>query len=221
MNIAIVDDHQLFRKSLALLVNSFDGISVAYQAENGKEFLEKLQTNPIDLVLLDIQMPEMDGFETCKILREKYPNLYIIIISQLTTKESVHKVMELGAHGFFTKNSNPEQLEETIKSVRDKGYYFGNELGSILREALLWEKNANQSTTEFMEPEINFTAREIDIIKLAAKEMSSKEIADELNIAQRTVETHRRHLIDKTDSKNIIGVVIYALKYNLIKLNEV
>ena len=222
MNIAIVDDHQLFRKSLALLVNSFEGISVNFQAENGKDFLKKLESNPVDLVLLDIQMPEMDGFETCKILREKYPDLYIIIIiSQLTTKESVHKVMELGAHGFFTKNSNPEQLEEAIKSVRDKGYYFGNELGSILRDALLWEKNANQSTTEFMNPDVSFTSREIDIIKLAAKEYSSREIADELNIAQRTVETHRRHLMEKTESKNIIGVVVYALKYNLVKLNEI
>jgi DNA-binding NarL/FixJ family response regulator len=221
MNIAIVDDHQLFRKSLALLVDSFEGISVAYQAENGREFLEKLASSPVDLVLLDIQMPEMDGFETCKILKEKYPDLYIIIISQLTTKESVHKVMEMGANGFFTKNSNPEQLEEAIKSVRDKGYYFGNELGSILRDALLWEKNANQSTIEYMSPEVSFTSREIDIIKLAAKEYSSREIADELSIAPRTVETHRRHLMEKTDSKNIIGVVIFALKYNLVKLSEI
>ncbi|MDK2773059.1 MAG: response regulator transcription factor [Flavobacterium sp.] len=221
MKIAIVDDHQLFRKSLALLVNSFEGIEVAFQAENGEEFLEKLESNPIDLVLLDIQMPKMDGFETCKILRANYPNLHIIIISQLTTKESIHKVMEMGAHGFFTKNSNPDQLEEAIRSVRDKGYYFGNELGSVLREALLWEKKANESTMSYMEDSAQLTSREIDIIKLAAKELSSKEMADELNIAHRTVEAHRRHIIEKTNSKNIIGVVVYALKCKLITLNDI
>lgn len=220
MNIAIVDDHQLFRKSLALLVNSFEGISVSFQADNGKEFLEKLESNPVDLVLLDIQMPEMDGFETCKILKKQYPDLFIIIISQLTTKESIHKVMELGAHGFFTKNSDPVQLEEAINSVKNKGYYFGNELGTILREALLWEKKANQST-QFMEDIAALTSREIEIIKLAAKELSSREIAEQLFINPRTVDTHRKHLMEKTNSKNIIGVVVYALKCNLISLDEI
>lgn len=220
MRVAIVDDHQLFRKSLAHLVNSFEDIEVVLQAGNGREFLDQINTIPVDLVLLDIQMPEFDGFQTCKVLREEYPDLFILIISQLTTKESIHKVMEMGAHGFFTKNSDPEQLEQAIRSVKDKGYYFGNELGSVLREALLWEKKANQSTTVF-EDTVQLSAREIEIIKLASRELSSKEIGDTLNIASSTVDTHRKHIIGKTNSKNIVGAVIYALKRNLIQLNEI
>jgi DNA-binding NarL/FixJ family response regulator len=220
MNIAIVDDHQLFRKSLAYLVNSFQDVTVVFQAGNGREFLEQIDAFSIDLVLLDIQMPELDGFQTCKVLREEYPDIFILIISQLTTKESVHKVMELGAHGFFTKNSDPNQLEQAIRSVKEKGYYFGNELGSVLREALLWEKKANQSTTIY-EDTVQLTSREIEIIKLASRELSSKEIGDMLNIASSTVDTHRKHIISKTNSKNIVGAVIYALKRNLIQLNEI
>jgi DNA-binding NarL/FixJ family response regulator len=219
MKIAIVDDHQLFRKSLVHLVNTFDGVEVVLQAGNGKEFLEKLVDVSVDLVLLDIQMPEMDGFETCKVLREQYPDLYILIISQLTTKESIHRVMEMGAHGFFTKNSDPEQLAQAITSISDKGYYFGNELGSVLREALLWEKKANLSTKVY-EDNAMLTTREIEIIKLASRELSSKEIAEELNITVRTVDTHRKHIMDKTESKNIIGAVIYALKRQLINIDD-
>ncbi len=220
MRIAIVDDHQLFRKSLAYLVDSFQDVEVVLQAGNGKEFLEQIDSVPIDLVLLDIQMPELDGFQTCKVLREEYPDIFILIISQLTTKESVHKVMDLGAHGFFTKNSDPNQLEQAINSVKEKGYYFGNELGSVLREALLWEKKANQSTMHY-EDAIQLTSREIEIIKLASRELSSKEIGKILSIAPSTVDTHRKHIIGKTNSKNIVGAVIYALKRNLIQLDDI
>lgn len=224
MRVAIVDDHQLFRKSLAHLLNSFDGIEVVLQANNGKEFLETIDTVEIDLVLLDIQMPEMNGFQTCKVLRDKYPSVFVLIISQLTTKESIHKVMELGAHGFFTKNSDPDQLQVAIRSITENGYYFGNELGSVIREVILWEKKhtANDSLLNIPDDidEDCLTSREIEIIKLISNGNSSKEISNLLNINIRTVETHRKHIMEKTQAKNFIGVVVFALKYNLISIDE-
>lgn len=223
MKVAIVDDHQLFRKSLAHLLNSFDEIEVVLQANNGREFLSSIEEYDIDLVLLDIQMPEMDGFQTCRILKDKYPNIYVLIISQLTTKESIHKVMELGAHGFFTKNSDPVQLHNAIISIKENGYYFGNELGSVIREVMLWEKKRNDEQVEdgFEIDENCLTAREIEIIKLVSNGKSSKEISEILNINVRTVETHRKHIMEKTNSKNFIGVVVFALKYQLIALEEI
>ncbi|VXB05888.1 DNA-binding response regulator [Flavobacterium sp. 9AF] len=221
MKVAIVDDHQLFRKSLAHLLNSFDDIDVVFQANNGKEFLNCIDQIQIDLVLLDIQMPEMDGFQTCRVLRDKYPNIYILIISQLTTKESIHRVMELGAHGFFTKNSDPDQLQNAIVSIKENGYYFGNELGSIIREVMLWEKKNSMNVEEDLEIDENcLTTREIEIIKLVSNGRSSKEISEILNINVRTVETHRKHIMEKTNSKNFIGVVVFALKHQLIALDE-
>ncbi len=224
MRVAIVDDHQLFRKSLAHLLNSFNGIEVVLQANNGKEFLEAIDTVEIDLVLLDIQMPEMNGFQTCKVLRDKYPSVFVLIISQLTTKESIHKVMELGAHGFFTKNSDPDQLQVAIRSITENGYYFGNELGSVIREVILWEKKNTTNDSLLNTPddidEDCLTSREIEIIKLISNGNSSKEISNLLNINIRTVETHRKHIMEKTQAKNFIGVVVFALKYNLISIDE-
>lgn len=222
MKVAIVDDHQLFRKSLAHLLNSFEDIEVVFQANNGREFLDKLSDFKIDLVLLDIQMPEMDGFQTCKVLRDKYPDIYVLIISQLTTKESIHRVMELGAHGFFTKNSDPEQLQDAILSVKENGYYFGQELGNVIREVMLWDnKKPEGSEDTLIIDEDILTTREIEIIKFVSNGSSSKEISEMLKINVRTVESHRRHILEKTKAKNFIGVVIFALKHQLIAFDEI
>lgn len=222
MKVAIVDDHQLFRKSLAHLLNSFEDIEVVFQANNGREFLDKLNDFKIDLVLLDIQMPEMDGFQTCKVLRDKFPEIYVLIISQLTTKESIHRVMELGAHGFFTKNSDPEQLQDAILSVKENGYYFGQELGNVIREVMLWDnKKPEGSEDTLVIDEDILTAREIEIIKFVSNGSSGKEISEKLKINVRTVESHRRHILEKTKAKNFIGVVIFALKHQLIAFDEI
>lgn len=212
-----MDDHQLFRKSLALMINSFQDTKVVIEASNGRIFLELLEDNPIDLVLLDIQMPEMNGFETCRTLQQYYPEIKILVVSQLTTKESIHKIMELGADGYFTKNSDPEQLEHAINTLHENGFYFGTELGKVLREAILWEK---KKPTKPVEVNASLTGREIDIIRMAAQEMSSGEIADRLSINIRTVDTHRKRIMEKTNTKNFIGVVLYALRHEFLTMEE-
>lgn len=217
LRVGIVDDHLLFRKSLALMINSFDDAQVVIDAPNGRVFLEALEDHPIDLVLLDIQMPEMNGFETCRILQQHYPEIKILVVSQLTTKESIHKIMELGADGYFTKNSAPEQLENAIRTLHENGFYFGTELGKVLREAILWEKKKPVRPAEVAAA---LTAREIDIIRMAAQELSSAEIADRLSINIRTVDTHRNRIMEKTRARNFIGVVLYALRHEFITLEE-
>lgn len=218
LRIGIVDDHQLFRKSLSLLVDSFDGTKVVLEAENGLQLFEMLEFIPLDLLLLDIQMPQMDGYETCQILRKKYPDIKVLIVSQLATRESIHKVMELGAHGFFSKNSNPEQLELAIMNIYEKDFYFGQELGTVLKEAILWQKN--YKIDDHILSTAQISARELDVIKLACREYSSSEIAEKLFISVRTVETHRKRIMEKTQSKNFIGVVLFILKQGLITVEE-
>lgn len=219
VTVALVDDHQLFRKSLSLLLNSFEGISAVFDTDNGKNLLEFLGDSSLDVALLDLQMPLMDGYELCKLLRNDYPEVKIIIVSQLTTKESVHKVMELGANGFFTKNSPPEQLEIAIKSVMEKDYYFDLELSAVIREAILWEKKIPGNS--FNHSNMNFSRREIEIIMLSCREFSSKEIATHLFISVRTVEKHRNHIMEKSNSKNFIGAILYALKNQYISLGDI
>lgn len=215
LRIGVVDDHQLFRKGLVLLVNTFHDVEVVFEAGNGIQLLEELKHTSVDLLLLDIQMPEMDGFETCTTVRKQYPDIKILIISQLTTREAVHRIMEYGAHGFFSKDSNPNQLEHAINSITNKDFYFSQELGSIIREAILWEKKKTADTTDVI-----ITPRELEVIKLACKEYSSMEIADKLCITVRTVDTHRKRIMERTNTKNFIGVILYALRQGLLTLDE-
>lgn len=218
LQIGLVDDHRLFRKSLALLIDAMDNAEVVLQAGNGKELLEQLESITVDLVLLDIQMPEMDGFETCKQLRKHYPDIKILVISQLTTKESIHKVMELGANGFFSKDAEPERLEKAIRDIWAKDYFFDDDLASVIREAILWEK---RRPVNLLGSPVPITRREMEVIRLACKELSSAEIANRMFIDVRTVETHRKRIMEKTSCKNFIGVVLFALRHGLLLVDEV
>ncbi len=217
IKIALVDDHQLFRKSLAMTLTSFGGVEVVNDTDDGNQLLDFLEEKPVDIVLIDLQMPKMDGFELCSEIKTHFPNIKILIVSQLTTKEAIHKVMELGVNGFFTKNSPPEQLEQAIKSLLDKEYYFDIELSTVLREAYLWDKKYRA----YKKPtgQVNLTPREIEILELSSLEMSSKEIADKLCISIRTVEAHRVNIMEKTSSKNFIGCIVYAIKNHHISIN--
>ncbi|SFU33437.1 DNA-binding response regulator, NarL/FixJ family, contains REC and HTH domains [Pustulibacterium marinum] len=218
IKVSVVDDHKLFRESLVMLLESFDDIEVVYQANDGKEFFELLaiyEDRKPDIILLDIQMPRMNGFEVCEKLIEEYPGVKIIIVSQLTTRESIHKVMDLGAHGFFTKNSDPEELEEIIKSINGHEFYLGRDLHWALKELL-----ENGDKTE-MPLHSTLSDREIDIIKLAAKEMNSIQIADELSIHARTVDTHKKRIMEKTNSKNFVGAIVYALRNGFFTLTDI
>lgn len=217
LRIGIADDHKLFRKGLAGLLNSFENVAVVLEAENGIHLLELMENVPIDLLIADLQMPQMDGFETCKAVRQSYPDVKILIVSQLTTKEAIYQIMHIGVQGYFSKDSNPDQLQEAIFSIRDKDFYFGQELGAVIREAILWEKK-NKSNT--ISSDIPLTKREIEVIRMACKEYSSMEIAEKLFINVRTVETHRKKIMEKTESRNFIGVVLYALKNNLVRIED-
>lgn len=219
LRIGLVDDHKLFRKSLAALIAGFGGITVVLEAENGIELLELLkETDKVDLLLLDIEMSGMNGFETCMHLRKDYPDIKILIVSQLATKESIHSVMELGAHGFFSKNSDPEQLQFAIQSINDKDFYFGQELGYIIKEAILWEKKKIISPVKLLSNPVS--NREIEIIKLASKGFTNSEISGHLFIDIRTVETHRKRIMEKTSSKNFICVILFALRHGIIIIDD-
>jgi len=218
IRIALVDDHQLFRKSLASLLESSIDFDIIYDTDNGLHFLEYVQAENIDVVLLDIQMPILNGFEVCKRLKMINPDIKILIISQLTSKEVIHHVMECGADGFCSKNSSPEHLEIAIRKIMEHDYYFDNELGSVIRDAILWDKNSNLYF-DFTKS-VTFTKREVEIIKMVCREMSTKQIANSLFISSRTVENHKKNIMEKTQTKNFIGVILYAMKINAINIDD-
>ncbi len=215
LRIAVADDHILFRKSLKLLIASFGDMEVVAGASNGKELLEKLETVSVDILLLDLQMPEMDGFETCQKVNELYPDIKILVLTLRDDAETIREVMKLGIHGYFTKNTDPSELKNAILKLNDDGFYFEKSLTSIIEDILDYPSMESETIKPLV-----FSDREMEIVRLTLKEYSGSEIAVKLNISPKTVEKHKRNLMERVESKNFIGVITYALLHDLLSLNE-
>ncbi len=211
LKVAIVDDHRLFRSSLKLMVSSFDGVKVVFDAENGKDLLQKLKTNTADIVLLDIQMPQMDGYEASTVLHRLYPSLKILALSHLSDRASVQKILDCGAHGFLTKNCDHGQLQKAIYDTHKNGYYFDHEIGAVLHDLIVRERSGKQE-----DPLEHLSERDLQLIRLIAGGLSNAQVADRLFITIRTVESHRRRIMEKTCSKNFTNVILQAIKFNYL-----
>ncbi len=216
LRIAVTDDHTLFRKSLSFLINSFKNMEVVLEASNGQELLEKLKHQSIDILLLDLQMPKMDGFQTYQRLNTEYPDIKVLVLTFLNEVEIIRKIMELGVHGYFTKNTDPNELERALLKLNEDGFYFEKSLANIIKDII--EKPPLNISIE--QQPVTFTERETEILRLTLKEYSGIEIADTLYISPKTVEKHKRNLMEKTQSKNFIGVIMYAFSYEILSLNE-
>lgn len=203
----IVDDHNLFRNGLKFILNQFENIEVVGEASNGKEFLILLENITLpDIVLLDINMPILNGIEAAKISLQKYPKLKIIVLSMYGESEYYNTMIDIEVNGFILKDCDNKELKEAIERVHAGGTYFSQEI----LISLIKEKKSNEK--------INLTKREKEILELICKGYSNNEIAEKLFISQRTVERHRANLLEKTNSKNSISLVVFALKNKLVDL---
>lgn len=211
ISLAVVDDHQLFRKGLIALIKDFPELKISIEAANGKELLEQLKNKKVDVVLLDLEMPEMDGFETTEKIRIKYPDIKIIIITQHNEDELISDLIAKGANGFLLKNQDIEIVVDAIYGVIENGYFFNEKTSNAMVNTLI---KSNKIKPIFNEACL--TKREIEIIRLISKECTNKEIADALIISVRTVEGHKERILEKTNTKNSVGIAIYALKHKLI-----
>ncbi|MEN9334847.1 MAG: hypothetical protein RLY35_2027 [Bacteroidota bacterium] len=214
-NIAIVDDHTLFRSSLAAWLNQDERFNVVLECENGKELTLFMPRHEVDVVLLDIQMPEMDGMETCKWLVQNYPGVRILVVTFIKDVDVIYQMIKLGAHGYFSKESELDELASAIVSSDYASFFFNHGMRHIIQEAKKWDKKKNTHTTNIGTPpssEQLFTGRELEILGWISHGLKSNEISEKLGIDTRTVETHRRNIIEKTPAKNMIGAVLWAIK---------
>jgi DNA-binding NarL/FixJ family response regulator len=212
INIAVVDDHILFRTGVVSLLKDHERIQVTIQASNGKELLSTLKQYALPhIVLLDIQMPEMNGIQTTQALKELYPDIKIIILTMHNEDEFIYDLMSKGANGFIPKNKSVDTLLEAINSVMERGYYYNDQI----TEALIKGNNGNIKALEHLS-EASLTDREIEVVKLICAQKSNKEIAEILDISPRTVDTHKNNIFLKTGAKNVIGVALYAVQSKLI-----
>ena len=207
--IAIVDDHEFFRGGLKAALKRIKGVEISFEAENGKDFFEKMEKTPVDIVLLDIKMPIMDGYETTLKIREIYPELKILILSMYDSDEYVQKLLEAGVDGFILKNINKDNLEMAINYILNGKQFFSNELMPFFTKQII-NKSENNIKNEI-------TKRELQILKLIIDGHSNKEIAEKLYISVRTVTNHRASLNTKTGAKNTATLISYAIKHNLLQ----
>lgn len=214
LKIYIVDDHKLFREGLKLLLSTQDFVHHVYEASSGREFVENLSFVDSDVVLMDVEMPEMNGIEATQTAMRMKPGLKIIVLSMYGDEQYYYKMIDAGAKGFVLKSSGIEKVIEAIKKVAGGENYFSEEL----LVNILNNMRDNNNKTEHEAPDNEISERELEILYHVCRGSSNQEIADELFISKRTVDKHRANLLSKTGSRNTAALVMYAIKNKIINI---
>jgi DNA-binding NarL/FixJ family response regulator len=207
-NIAIVDDHVLLRQGLVSLIENSGRFRVLFEADNGKDFINKLIPSALpELVLMDISMPLMNGFETTYWLKVNYPSIQVLALSMMDDEQSIIKVLRNGAKGYVLKNTKPQEFLSAIDHVINKGFYFNDLVSSKLIKSI----NAHDELVEAA-AEVTLTTKEKDILCFLCSEDSYKDIGDKIGLSPRTIEGYKDTLSQKIGVKTRIGLVMYAIK---------
>jgi len=211
LNVLIVDDHKLFREGLKLLLINMEEIDQVWEASDGDVFLSMIRASIPDLVLMDIEMPKVNGVEATLKAIEQYPDMKIIALSMYGDDEYIHKMIEAGASGFLLKSSDFSEVRRAIVNVSQGNNYFPEEILYRLVQSL-------KSRTVQTDMAVVLSDREKEVLILICKGLSNQEIADQLFISKRTVDHHRASLLTKTNTNNTASLVVYAVKNKLIEI---
>jgi len=210
MRVIIVDDHEIFRVGLHQIINKLEYANVVGEAVDGVNFLELLESTETDLVLMDIEMPRMNGVEASGKALEKFPNLKIIALSEYRDDAHIRAMMEAGVKGYLIKNIRKEVLDRALQAVYIGKTYYSEELWDYFTKAVGHDVKAVEL--------IHFTPRELDVLKLLAQGMNSKQIGQKLFVSERTVVGHKSNLMAKSNTKNTVGLLTYAIHNKLINI---
>lgn len=215
IKIALVDDEVLFRKGISFLLQKENNIEIIFEASNGEDLIFCLEDNEVrpDIIVMDLKMPILSGVEATKIIRKSYPEIKIIALTSYDTKSFIANMIQVGAVAYLIKNTTPKDLIHTINEVARKGFYYSQTVLRTIQDTIISSKN-NKSNLEtgFLSP------REIEILQLICLQKTTSEIADQLFLSPRTVEGHRNNLLLKTESRNIAGLVVYAIQNEIAVL---
>jgi len=215
INVVIADDEELFRVGMVHILYSDKDINIMFEAANGKELLDFLAGCDAlpDIVIMDIKMPELNGVEATKIVNKAYPEVGIVALTTYNTKSFIRNMIDVGASAYLVKNSSPDKVLHTIKQVFYKGFYYDNQVMKIINQAGASKKNtADKSVFD----DSFLTPREREVLELICKQYTTHEIGEKLFISPRTVEVHRKNLLEKTGVRNIAGLVIFAINSDLV-----
>lgn len=213
INLAIADDHKIFRNGLKATLEDCADFNLIIEASNGKELIGQLATRTPDVILMDIKMPEMDGMQTTAHIHQNFKDIKVLALSMHNEDKYIVDMMKAGASGYLLKNAEPEEIIEAIATVYNKGFYFNEHLSVTLIKQLVGPGQADSG-----QQSIELNDREIEVLKLVCQEYSNQEIADKIFLSVRTVEGYRARLFEKTGSKNLVGLVIFAIKRGIISV---
>ena len=209
IQIALVDDHRLFRSGMAALIGSFNGYNILFEAAHGKELIDNIAGGHIpDIVLLDINMPVMDGISTAQWLKKYHPSIRVIILSMFEDAEKVLTMVRAGVKGYLLKDSEPDEFERALTKVVEGDLYYPD----FVTKHLLHNFNSDKAA------QVKLNPREIEFLRLTSTELTYKEIADTMCISVRTVDSYRDQLFEKLQIKSRVGLVLYSIKNKLVDL---
>lgn len=211
IKVLVVDDHELFRKGVIMVLTKMDNVEVIGEAKNGKEFLAMLNSHKPDIVFIDIKMPLMNGIEATTEAVKRFPFLKIIALSMFGEEEYLHKMINAGAKGFLLKNSSISEIERALRLVSEGKNCYSDDLLGYFTDKFIDNKPKDDDA-------IKLTRRELEVLSLVAQGHSNNEIADKLFISKRTVDGHKANLIQKTGSKNVVDLLIYSIKNDLVSI---
>jgi len=219
ISLAIVDDHKLFRDGLAELINGFFNYQVIIEADNGQDFIHQLKASHLpEIVLLDINMKQMDGFETAAWLKEHHPDIKILALSMYENENTIIRMLRLGVRGYVLKDIRKQELEQALSSLALKGYYYTELVTGKLIHALnsLHEEKSGASLKEL----VSLSQRETEFLKMACTELTYKDIADKMCLSIHTIDGYRDALFEKLNVKSRVGLVVYAIKNKIMLIDQ-
>ncbi|MBL7808787.1 MAG: response regulator transcription factor [Saprospiraceae bacterium] len=214
--VALADDEALFRRGMRLILEDYPDMKIVLEAENGEELLTRIrQSDELpEVLLLDLKMPGMTGIEAAELIRKEFPSIMIVVVSSHVSKAFILNMIEIGAAAYLGKNAHPDEVVETIRMVREKGFYYNQMVMEVIRDNITG-RNPVKPQRSF---DIELTSREKEVLQLICAECTTQEIADKLYISNRTVEGHRNNMLAKLGCRNTAGLVVYAIQNGLVQL---
>ena len=214
MTILLVDDHKLIRDAIYSYLDEDSEFEVVGQVSNGQEALDFLAGQLVDVVMMDINMPVMDGVTSTKEVTKRWPEVKVLALTMMSDNQHIKQMMNAGALGYILKNCTEEEVKEALRTVATGETYYSEEVTDTVMASMMKRKPMK---TSHMVVDLPLTEREKEVLLLIIKEYTNQEIADELFISPRTVDAHKRNLLEKTGSKNVAGLVLYAIDKQLFE----
>ena len=211
IKVLLVDDHKIVRDGIKLMLKSQAGIDVVAEADDGAKVIELLESTPVDVVVMDINMPEMNGIQATKLVKKEHPEIKVLALTMSSDDSHIRQMVQAGASGYIMKSAGREELTDAIQDVMSGKHYFSDQA----TQSIMMDLVKNKGKSSAPDP-VHITDRELEVLQMIVKEHTNQEIAEKLYISPRTVDAHRRNLLQKTGARNTAGLVKYAFQNGLV-----